>query len=80
VRNGDDDTTAVITTVFTVIGVLAGVVCLERLYSSCRRTYRRRQGREGFSQLGQPDGAGINPDLTHGDLQLTNLQGGDDHL
>ncbi len=81
VRPSEDDTKSIVTTVLTVIGVLAGVICLERLYSSCRRTWKRRQGREGFSELQQPDGGnGFNPDLTHDELQLTNVRGGDDQL
>lgn len=36
-----------------VVGVALGLCCLERLYASCKRVYRRRQGKptEGFAQL-----------------------------
>jgi hypothetical protein len=41
-----------------IIGIVIGLLVLERCYSSCRKVYLRRSGREGFQQLNfhDPDG------------------------
>eukprot|EP00483_Globobulimina_turgida_P005902 UN05912 len=31
--------------------VICGCICLERLYSSCKKVYQKRTGRYGFSRL-----------------------------
>jgi hypothetical protein len=96
VRPNSDDSATILATVLTVVGVILAVICLERLWSSCRRTIQRRQGREGFSALQQPDGGDNGaanaeleqgfpgPDDSHHDehgLQLTNVRlHDDDHL
>lgn len=76
-----------------VLAIILGVVCLERFYTSCRRTIARRRGRDGFSSLesdqrghggsGGQHGDYANPDAD--ELQLTDQRGmhavsGDDHL
>ena len=73
-RPSSDDASSLWVTVLTVIGVILGVVCLERFYSSCRRTIKRRQGRDGFAAV-----VDINPDADE-DVQLGNMREGDDHL
>jgi len=39
------------TAVWIAVGIVICVICLERMYSSCKKVYRRRQGREGFSMV-----------------------------
>jgi len=54
------------TAVWIAMGIIFSVICLERLYASCKKVYRRRQGREGFSQLPVTDNdPRINP-FIHG--------------
>eukprot|EP00808_Paulinella_micropora_P012369 g65665.t1 len=47
--------------VWIMIGVCFGLICLERLYSSCRTVYLKRQGLHGFQRVSRTDGivAGI---------------------
>lgn len=63
-------------TFLIVIGVILLIVCLERFYSSCRRVYARRDGRDGFSQLqasnmSNPDGS---IEQNQGGLQLATME------
>lgn len=75
-RDPSNDRNSILITVLTVLGVIIGVICCERLYSSCRRTIKRRQGREGFQVMD------INPDIGDEQLELGNIRGreGEDHL
>jgi hypothetical protein len=34
-----------------MLAIIVGCVCIERFITSFRRVWRRRMGREGFSQL-----------------------------
>ena len=49
----DDDLSSSVVGAMTIFGLACGLCCLCRLYESCKKTYRKRQGRDttGFSQL-----------------------------
>ena len=38
-------------TIWVAVGVVAGVILLNQFYTSCRKVYLRRTGREGFSRV-----------------------------
>jgi len=81
-KAGPSDTDNIWIGVVAVIGIIIGVVCLERLYHSCKRVMQRRKGRVGFSQLSDQFG---NPDADVDiDIQLAAVdhrsRHGDDHL
>jgi hypothetical protein len=51
----DNDEGSLLPGLWMAVGAVIGCICLERLVSSCRRVYKRRQGRAGFSTVFQPE-------------------------
>eukprot|EP01083_Nonionella_stella_P056028 147739_1 len=51
--NSTDDMTGggVWSSIGMIAVVICGCICLERLYSSCKKVYQKRTGRYGFSRL-----------------------------
>jgi hypothetical protein len=74
----ESDSPSALTIVLAIIGALLGILCLERLYSSCKRVYMRRRGLS-FTRVANPNDS-FNPDQTSEELQLGRRPDGEDHL